>query len=222
MDRFFGRIMKVVGFYRLADVVYSIWSGKSLLALVIISGASTFIARYAKGFAWSDLDSTVLIAAAIYAALALGWLATIIIYREISPKHKLVIPEFDFRCDPVAGSNPLQATAFQAAVNLKNIAEFPLSYLVQQIDFRVQNTMGGGQLANQGATIDARQVGTFSSALVVFHQPIALPIEGRLDIKILYGKLGAEKFEKEASVRVTYRADPRTTSGVRHDWTYAR
>src|SRR6266853_2625864 len=219
MGRFFNRVMQAAGAYRLAEVIYSIWSGKSLLALAVISGASALIASFAKGFAWSDLDMIVLMMAAIYAALALGWLATISVYQKVSPKHKVVIPEFNFRCDPVAGSNPPQATAFQVAVNLKNLADFPLSYIVRQIDFRVQNTTSGGQFANQGATIDAGQSGTFASGLVTFHHPIALPVQGRLDIRILYGKLGSEKFEKNASILVTFRADPLSPSGIRYDWT---
>jgi hypothetical protein len=220
MGRFFSRAVQAAGAYRLVEVIYSIWSGKSLLALAMISGASALIPSLVRGISWADLDKIVLMAAAIYAVLTFGWWATISVYRKVSPRHKLAIPEFDFRCDPVTGSNPLQATAFQAVVNLKNLADFPLSYRVHQIDFRIQNTTSSGQLANQGATIDATQSGNFASGLVRFHHPITLPVQGTLNIKIFYGKDGSEKFEKEASILVSFVADSSTPTGIRHYWTY--
>jgi uncharacterized protein YchJ len=218
MRNFLNSMVKAAGFYRLAEVIYSIWSGKSLLALAVLAVGSTMIAEIAKGFNWADLDKFVLMAASIYAVLAFGWLATITAYRSISPRYKLVIPDFDFRCDPVPGTDT--ASAFQVVIKLLNTAQFPISYIVNELDFRIQNTVSSGQMSNQGAEIDAGMPASFWSGLVVFHHPVTLPAEGTLRVKISYGKPRKEKFSREASLNVRFVVDKNAPSGIRHEWTY--
>jgi hypothetical protein len=116
MRKSFQVILQAFGIYRAAEILYSIWTGKSLLWIAIISAGSVLISAIPNGVNWASLDKFVLSFALIYAALAFGWLATILAYRKISPKHKFVVSSFHFNCDPVPQtvphSNPQVANRF--------------------------------------------------------------------------------------------------------------
>jgi hypothetical protein len=101
---------------------------------------------------------------------------------------------------------------------LQNIAELPISYLVNDIDFRIQNTVGNNQFTTRGTTIDAQQFALFSSDIVSFHQPVNLPVVGFLRATIVYGKPGKEKFNRPVSIGMRYFADPSTPSGIGYHW----
>jgi hypothetical protein len=193
---------------------------QSLLALAIFASASAMIAAIARGLSWGEADKIVLMAATMYMVLAVGWVATLFGYRKISPKYKLVIPRFHFLCDDNTGSEAKESRHFQAEINLQNIAEFPISYIVDQIDFRIQNTLAGGELTNQGATIDAGRSSNFRSTRVTFHHPVSLPVDGTLKLRVRYGKPGSERFRREANLQVRYIPDLTKPSGVRYEWAY--
>jgi hypothetical protein len=144
-----------------------------------------------------------------------GWRRS---YRKISPKNKFVVASFHFNCNPVRGSNPPSANDFQAVLNLQNIAEFPVSYRVETIEFRIQNTVGNNQFQNRGTVVDAQQTTSFSSDVVSFHQPIPLPTTGVLKATIAYGRLGKEKFNRPISLMVHFSPDSSVSSGVRYSW----
>jgi len=215
--------MQAAGLYRVAEVIYSIWTGKSLLFLAVVALVAPVLAAVANGFVWGQVDKIVFFAASTYAALAFGWLATILAYRKISPKYKFVVTSYHFNCNPIPNtvphSNQQMANNFQAVINLKNIADFPISYVVRNIEFRIQNTIGNNVFTNRGATIDSDQSSTFSSDVVTFHQPINLPVTGVLTADILYGRrTGNERFERPISLVVDFFVDPTTTSGVGYHW----
>jgi hypothetical protein len=222
MARPLQRIIQIFGLYRVADVVYSIWAGKSLLWLAIIPAVSVVISVVASGFKWASLDRYVLTFAAIYAALAIGWLATIFAFRAISPKYRFVVTSFHFNCIPapntIPHSNPTTANDFQAVIILQNTASFPINYIVADIDFRIQNTLASANYTNRGAVIDAGQPANFTTGIVHFHQPVNLPISGELRVTIKYGKPGKEKFARPIAISVTFVIDATTTSGLRYIW----
>jgi hypothetical protein len=225
MPTFVSRAIQAAGLYRLAEVVYSIWAGKSLLALAIVAVAAPVIAAIANGFDWGQIDKIVLSAALIYAVLAAGWLVTIVAYRKISPTNKFVVKSYQFNCNPVPSttphSNPQRANNFEAVFILKNIADFPINYIVSEIEFRIGNTVGNNQFLNRGALIDAGQEAYFSSDIVTFHQPINLPVDGTLKAIVTYGRRGKEKFKRPISLQVQFSVDPAAPSGVRYSWSFA-
>jgi hypothetical protein len=218
MSRFITRAIQFFGLYRAAEILYSIWAGKSLLWLAILSSVPVVISTLAEGFRWASFDKYTITALATYALAAISWLASIVAYRKISPKNQLVITGFSFNSDGIAPGAPQVSANFEAVMWLKNIADFPISYTIDPIEFRVRNTIGNNQFANRGATIDPQQVTSFISDCVTFHQPINLPVEGTLRATIRYGKPGKEKFEKPISITVRYVADPGVPNGVRANW----
>lgn len=222
MAKLTDNIIRIFGLYRVVDVIYSIWVGKSLLWLAVISMVPVVISVLAGGFNWALLDRYVLAFAAIYAAFSVAWLATIFAYRAISPKHKFVVSSFHFNCNPVPNthphSNPTAANDFQAVINLQNTASFPINYVVEDIDFRIQNTVSNNTLTNRGTLIDAGQKSDFSSGVVHFHQPMNMPTNGTLQATIKYGKLGKEKFVRPVAILVTFVIDAASPSGIRYFW----
>src|SRR5665213_1164439 len=128
----------------------------------------------------------------------------------------------DFNCNPIPHttphSNPTAANDFQAVIRLQNTATFPISYIIDDIDFRIQNTVSNNNFANRGAVIDAGQPSQFSSGIVTFHHPVNLPTTGTLRATIKYGAHGKETFSKPISLRVLYVADASIQTGIRHYW----
>jgi hypothetical protein len=120
--------------------------------------------------------------------------------------------------DETPHSNPQMANSFQAVLILKNIADFPINYIVSEIEFRIRNTVGNNQFLNRGALIDAGQEAYFSSDIVTFHQPINLPVDGTLKAIVTYGRRGKEKFKRPISLQVQFSVDPAAPSGIRYSW----
>jgi hypothetical protein len=222
MPKLLNRAIQAAGLYRIGEAIFSIWTGKSLLAIAVISLAAPMIAGAANGFDWGSIDKYVLVAASIYAALAIGWLVTIKFYREISPHNKLSLVGFDFGATPVPGSNPLAARDFDAKIIFANVGSFPISYLITELDFRVHNTsVSNSAPQNRQSQIDVGQTATYFSEIITFHHPITLPVNGRLTVKWSYGKFGKERFHRTVYLLVSFMPDSASPSGMRHHWQYA-
>jgi hypothetical protein len=222
MPKLLSRAIQAAGLYRLSEVIFSLWTGKSLLAIAVISLVAPMISASANGFDWGSLDKYLLIAASIYAALAVGWLASIKSYREISPHNKLSLVGFDFGATPVPGSNPITALAFDAKILFANVGSFPISYLITELDFRVHNTtVSNSTPQNRQSQVDVGQTSTYYSEIITFHHPITLPVEGRLTVKWSYGKFGRERFHRTVYLLVSFAPDSSSPSGIRHQWRYA-
>jgi hypothetical protein len=214
MANLFKRIGQAVAIYKIADVAYSIWAGKSLMWLAVLAWAPVVIATIANGFKWGYLDKIFLMAASIYVVLAFAWLATILAYRKISPKNKFKIIGFGLLV-PVGTkikNRGVALTAVGCRLNLKNDAEFPISYKVTQADWKINKVSeDAANYDNTGAEIAAFNPTNFDIVMVKFDHPLELmagkpAVEGRLKVTVKYGHPGREKFtlSRNMIVRVVF------------------
>lgn len=198
-----GWAKRAIDAYGVVEFFYSVLAGKSLLVLAAISWGTAVISVEPGGWQLSRLDDFVLIGGVIYAALAFGWLASILAYRKISPKHKFVISGFSGNRDLVP-EDAEKADGFQVVLHLKNLADFPISYFVEGVDFKIHNTSPPAGIYH-GAIIDAQQPSNFFTEVIKFHHPLALPVSGKLFAKVRYGRPGKEKFVREVAIETHFR-----------------
>lgn len=105
--------------------------------------------------------------------------------------------------DTVTGL-PSALEVVQFAVNLRNVAPFPMSYIVEEITSSAEEKVNPSPMHHsKGGIIGAASDGLFRDAAInMERRPLSSALQGRVRFRIRYGHPGAEKYTISRNVEV--------------------
>lgn len=214
MSRWLKRVWKALkGF----AVTYGFFTSEFFKAVLVPAVSTVVAVMLAAIDSW---PSTAMYLAAIFtfAATATGLLRFDEWRQRRRVEDKLIFS------GPYVGINKSEdgksISAAQIGALLQNTATFPISYKVTRIRTSADNTIpSSGTLNTYDAVVQAGTVSIFRDLPIDCKVPKAA-MEGTLEIELLYGRPGREKYPILQNITLSLRYDPMT--GVfQYPWLYS-